>query len=126
MPTYFYHLHTPSHVIRDLVGSDLPDEDSARGHARSVAQELMRHREVQTRSWQLDVRDSEGRGVFTLLLATLDETLGHYSPELRSAVEDVSAKSASLSDTIRTVRRTLLEVKGTMARADRLPYIVAI
>jgi hypothetical protein len=125
MPTYFFDLHTPTEVVRDFIGADLPNEASAREHADGVARELMRHREAKTRSWRLDVRDGESRGVFKLLLATVDDSLSHYRPELRSTLEDLSAKSAALSDTIRTVRGTLLEVKGTLARAERRPYLAA-
>ena len=126
MPTYYFDLHTPREVVRDIVGSELACEASAREHAAGVARELMLHREAQTRSWRLDVRDGEGRRVFKLMLVTVDESLARFPPEVRSSLEDMCANNASLCDMIRTVRRTLHQVKGTMARADRLPYLTAI
>jgi hypothetical protein len=126
MPTYFFDLHTPREVVRDLIGSELACEASAREHAAGVARELMLNREAQTRSWRLDVRDGEGRRVFKLMLVTVDESLARFSPEVRSSLENMCANNASLCDTIRSVRRTLRQVKGTMARADRLPYLTAI
>jgi hypothetical protein len=126
MPIYFFNLHTPNSVVRDPSGTDLPDEGSARAHALAVARELMRHREAQTRSWQLFVSDSEGREVFQTLLATADESLERFSPELRSSMEAMHAQSASLSDTIRSVHHSILRLQGTMARAEGAPYLAAI
>jgi hypothetical protein len=126
MPTYYFDLHTPREVVRDLVGSELACEASAREHAAGVARELMQHREGQTRSWRLDVRDGEGRRVFKLMLVTVDESLARFRPELRSSLENMCANNASLCDTIRTVKRSLHQIKGTMARVDRLPYLTTI
>jgi hypothetical protein len=125
MATYFFDLHTPGEVVRDLVGSELACEVSAREHAACVARELIRHQEVLTRSWRLDVRDREGRELFQLMLVSVDESLAPIPPELRSSVEGMYANNASLWDTIRAVRRSLRQIKGTIARADRLPYLVA-
>jgi hypothetical protein len=125
MPTYFFDLHTPGEVVRDLVGSELACEGSAREHAAGVARELIRHQEALTRSWRLDIRDSEGRGFFQLMLVSVDESLAPIPPELRSSMEDMYANNASLWDTIRAVKRSLRQIKGTIARADRLPYLVA-
>ena len=73
MPIFFFDLKTAEATIRDPDGMDLRDESSAREHARTVACELMRHREALTRSWRLDVRDGAGRQCFDLLFATVDE-----------------------------------------------------
>ena len=69
----FFNLKTAEATIRDPDGMDLRDELSARKHARTVACELMRHREALTRSWRLDVRDGDGRQCFDLLFATVDK-----------------------------------------------------
>jgi hypothetical protein len=126
MPTYFFDLHTPTEVVRDVVGSELACESSAQEHAADVARELAQHREVQTRSWRLDIRDSEGRGVSKLMLVSVDASLAQLPPELRNSVEAMYTNNASLCDTIRSVRRSLREIRGTMARADRVPYLAAI
>src|SRR5215467_7321161 len=110
MPTYYFDLHTPTEVVRDLVGSELACEASAHEHAAGVARELAQHREVQTRSWRLDIRDSEGRGVSKLMLASVDASLAKLPPDLRSSMEAMYANNASLCDTIRSVRRSLSQI----------------
>ena len=73
MPIFFFNLKTAEATIRNPDGMDLRDELSAREHARTVACELMRHREALTRSWRLDVRDGAGRQCFDLLFVTVHE-----------------------------------------------------
>jgi hypothetical protein len=126
MPTYFFHLKTPAGAIRDPDGTDLPDELSAREHARLVACELMQHRQLRTRSWRIDVCDTEGRLCLDLLFASVDDSMGNLTPELRSSVENLYAKSASLSEAINAIKLTLAQVKGTIARSERAPYVAAI
>jgi hypothetical protein len=123
MPIYFFDLKTPEGTIRDPVGMDLPDESSAREHARRVACELMQHRQPRTRSWRIDVRDGEGRRCLDVLFASVDESIGGLPPELRSSIENLHAKHASLSDAIRL---TIFEVKGTIARSEGAPYVAAV
>jgi hypothetical protein len=77
---------------------DLLDEPSAREHARLVACDLMQHRQARTRSWRIDVCDGEGRRCLDVLFASVDETIGHLAPELRSSIENLHAKHASLSE----------------------------
>jgi hypothetical protein len=126
MPRYFFHLTTARITIRDPDGTQLPNELAAREHARSVARELMQHRQAQTRSWRLTACDDEGNSCFDLLFVTVDESLDLFGPELRKSCEDLYAHSASLSDAVRELRRTLLQVKGTLARADGHPYLAAV
>jgi hypothetical protein len=126
MPTYFFNLKTPAGTIRDPDGTDLPDELSAREHARLVACELMQHRQLRTRSWRIDLCDSEGRLCLDLLFASVDDSMGHLTPELRRSVEDLCAKSSSLSEMIRALRLTIIEVQGTIARSEGAPYIAAV
>jgi Domain of unknown function (DUF6894) len=126
MPTYFFNVKTDQGTITDTDGTDLPDQASARSYAEIVARELMAHREPQTRSWRLDVRDSDGLPCFDLLFATLDGSLGHLTPELRSAVESLCASSGSIAEAIRETKLTLLEVKATIARAEGALYLAAV
>jgi hypothetical protein len=131
MPMYFFNLVTPRETITDASGTELPDEASAREHARFVARELMRHREPSTRSWRLAVTEcpavteSARRPCFGLLFASVDSTIDHLTPELRASVETLCSRSASLSDAIREVRSSILEAKATMARADGRPYLAS-
>jgi hypothetical protein len=100
MPSYFFHLKTPNETIRDTEGTQLPGETAAHEHARLVAGELMRNQEPSRRAWRLQVCDSEGRQAFQLLFASVDDTISHFSPDLRSSIEDMHAQKASLDDAI--------------------------
>ena len=127
MPTYCFHLKAGSDgTIIDTDGTNLLDYRSAREHAETVARELMAHREPRTRSWRLDVRDNDGLPCFDLLFASIDETLSHLTPELRSSVEGLYASSASLVEEIRGIKLTLLDVKATIARAEGALYLAAV
>ena len=44
-------------------------------------------REAQTRTWRLDVYDSNGGRIFELPFASIDPTLDHLAPEMRTTVE---------------------------------------
>ena len=60
-PTYTFTLRSDGCDVNDDVGIALADNASAYGYARTVARELMRCREMQTRYWQIKVsRDGEG------------------------------------------------------------------
>ena len=126
MPLYFFNLKTAEATIRDPDGTDLPNDSSAWEHARRVACELMQHRQPHTHSWRMDVCDSEGRQCVDLLFASVDHSIDHLRPELRSSVEDMCAKSSSLSETIRAVTLTIAQVRGTIARSEGAPYLAAI
>jgi hypothetical protein len=57
---------------------------------------------------------------------SIDETLSHLTPELRSSVEGLCASSASLAEEIREIKLTLLAVKATIARAEGALYLAAV
>jgi hypothetical protein len=126
MPIYFFKLKTGEGTIRDPDGMELPGEAAAREHARLVACELMQHRQLRTRSWRIGICDSEGRRCLELLFASVDDSMCHLTPELRGSVESLCAESASLAEAINTLKLTLVQVKGTIARSDRAPYLAAI
>jgi hypothetical protein len=48
------------------------------------------------------------------------------TPELRANVEHVCSQSASLFETIRTVKNNLTVAKAMLARADGRPQIAAL
>jgi uncharacterized protein DUF6894 len=124
MPRYFFDL-AQSGVVRDPEGTDFPNEQVAQAHAETVARELMQHRQETTRYWRLDVRDEDGRRCFELLFVSVDDSIEHLTPELRNTLEEFHARSASLFETMRTVRSSLLQVQRTMALSEGLPYLAA-
>ena len=126
MRIYHFHLVTLYGRVLDLKGTELPDEASAREHARQVACELMRHREPKTRSWRIEVTDSARRPCFELLFATVDSTIDHLTPELRASVEKLCSRSASLNETIRAVTSSLTMTRATLARIESRPHLVAL
>ena len=51
--------------------------------------------------------------------------MAHLTPELRTSVETICRRHALLTDAIVDVRTTMLQLKGTLARSDRRPYVAA-
>jgi hypothetical protein len=43
------------------------------------------------------------------LFASVDDSIGHLSPELRSSIEELCAKSSSLWEAIRAIRLTIAQ-----------------
>ena len=126
MPKYFFNLAAREEIVFDRQGADFPNERSAREHAEVVARELMAHRELRTRAWRRDVRDSNGLPCFDLLFARVDDTLRHVTPQVRSSIEGYCASSASLAEAIRSIRMTLIEVQATLARAEGALHLAAV
>jgi hypothetical protein len=112
MPRYFFNLNDGRKIIPDLEGTELPDDDSARGHAAQVARELARNREDDTRSWRLAVCDAEGTLGFELLFASMDEAISQLPPALRFTFADAGGSTASLNEAMEQVRMTLLSYEG--------------
>jgi hypothetical protein len=114
MPHYFFHLKGDRGTIPDPNGTELLDQRAARAHGCQVARELMRHREFSTRMWRLDVCDDKGNFCFDLLFASVDDSIAHLGPDLRSSLEAVCRNTASLSDAIGQVEATLLQLRSTL------------
>jgi hypothetical protein len=112
MPRYFFNLNDGRKIIPDLEGTELPDDDSARGHAAQVARELARNRERETSSWRLAVCDAEGALRFELLFASMDEAISRLPPALRFMFADAGGSTASLDEAMEQVRMTLLSYQG--------------
>jgi hypothetical protein len=72
MPMYYFHLLDRGQIT-DTDGTDLPDLDSARNHARTVARELtFRNSGVLERDWSdwtMSVHDEQGKKLFSLPMA---------------------------------------------------------
>lgn len=123
--TYTFRLRNDGCGVEDETGIALSDNASAYRYARTVARELMRCREIQTRYWLLEVyRDGEGP-LFGILFATVDPTLDHLRRELRSLVERVSEKKRALKDTIYGANVTLRESQSLLARSRGKPHLIA-
>jgi hypothetical protein len=119
MATFYFLLKCGRQTMADKEGVELPDEAAARAHAVAVGRELMRNREVDTRLWRLQVCDDYLRPKFDVLFGEIDQTLSGLPPNLRGSIEAVCRTAGALNDAILQVQSTLVEVRSTLARADR-------
>jgi len=125
MSTYTFQLRDGSSGVEDLVGVDLPDRERAFAYAYKVARELMSFREPQTRAWRLDVYENKGECVLQIPFASIDETLGHLTPELRAAVEDLHDRCRSLNEAMSAASITVRESRALIALSRGKPYLAA-
>jgi hypothetical protein len=124
-PTYTFTLRSEGRDVNDDVGIALTDNASAYQYARTVARELMRSRETQTRYWHIKVfRDGEGP-LFDILFATVDPTLDHLRRELRALVERVSERKRALKDVVYACEVSLRESRSLLAQSRGKPYLIA-
>ena len=123
MPQFYFILKNGRESVPDREGEELADQNSARAHARAVAQELMHHRERATRMWRLEVRDNDLRHLVEVPFVSIDQSIAHLPEPIRREMEVVCAKAGSLSDAICNLQWTMAEVRETMARARQLPPI---
>ena len=93
----------------------------------AVVHELMRRREVQTRSWCLDVYEGDevDSPISKIQFASVDPSLDHLTPKLRTMVESVSERKRRLSDAIHNVKGTIQESRALLARARGKPYLAS-
>jgi hypothetical protein len=126
MATYYFNLKGHHDRYVDPHGTVLADLGQAKEHARQVALELMQRRELKTRSWRLEVCDAGRAPVFELLFATVDPMLAQLPPNFRTRVEELSARTGGMVDAILDVRNTLHQIRGTLAKANREPYLAAL
>ena len=126
MATYYFNLKDSRTTIPDPDGTDLIDDEAARAHAVIVAREAMRNNEVRTRNWRIEVCGSNRAALFDILFASVDESMDHLPSDLRSSVETVSTKFASLSDAIHDVRMSMLELRTTLARSEGTPHLATL
>ena len=125
MATYTFTLRSDGCEVNDDVGIALTDNASAYQYARTVARELMRCRETQTRCWRIEVyRDGEGP-LFDVLFASVDPTLDHLRCELRALVESASEKRRALKDAVYACQASLRESRSLLARSRGKPHLIA-
>jgi hypothetical protein len=124
-PTYTFTLRSDGSDVNDDAGVALTDNACAYRYARTVARELMRCRETQTRYWLIKVyRDGEGP-LFDVLFASVDPTLDHLRRELRTSVESVSQRKRALKDVAYACETTLRESRSLLAQSRGKPYLIA-
>lgn len=119
MALYYFVLKNRWDSFPDTEGAEFVDETAARSQAVAVAQELMRNRELDTRLWRIEVRDENLQLCSEVFFSSIDPTIDHLPSDLRRSIDLVADKSARLAEAILKVRVTMIEVRDTMARADR-------
>ena len=75
MLLFYFVLKAGRQTIPDPEGQELIDEAAARLHALAVAQQLMRHRETDTRGWRIQVCDDYLVPLFEVFFAEVDQSL---------------------------------------------------
>jgi len=126
MPLYTFELRQGTAALSDDTGVQLPDRDQALAYAKDVARELMYGREIQTRSWRLDVYEDQQERVGELPFAAVDRTLDHLVPDLREAVERLCDSYRTWQETIHAVRTTVRESRALIAQSRGKPYLAAV
>lgn len=126
MSIFYFNLNNGHRLILDPEGTELPDQDAARHYAILVARDVMRNDRPRTLTWRLHVWDGERRPCFEVLFASVSEDLDHLPTEVRNALTSSAHRVSALNDDIRDVRQSLRQLRATLARADRMPYLAAV
>jgi hypothetical protein len=124
MPAFYFHLRDGKSGILDDEGQELPDAAAAREYAVQVARELMRACEPDKRHYRLDICDEDGMVVTEVPFATVDPTLDHLRPDLRTVVERLSQTRREVSETLVSLEFLLLRLR-TLRGATWRPYLAA-
>jgi uncharacterized protein DUF6894 len=122
MPLYTFKLQAGECPVEDETGVWFDDRDRAVDHAQDVARQLMTARERETRAWRLDVYEN-GQPVCQIPFATIDPTLDHLHPHLRSTVEASCESIRSFKQVASAAHETVRESRALVARARGRPYL---
>jgi len=127
MAVYTFRVRDGRGDAEDTTGVELPDRDGAVRYAREVVHELMRSRELETRSWCLEIYENgDGeRPICEIPFASVDPSLDHLTPKLRIMVESMSERKRLLSDVIHNVKGTIQESRALVARSRGRPYLAS-
>jgi hypothetical protein len=126
MAIYTFRVRDGRGDVEDTAGVELPDRDNALRYARDVVHELMRSRELETRSWRLEIYESGADGpICEIPFASVDPSLDHLTPKLRTMVESVSERQRLLGDVIHTAEATIQESRALVARSRGRPYLAS-
>jgi hypothetical protein len=124
IPTYTFELRNGARPIEGGAGIPLPDREHAFHYGRTVARELMHGRELQARSWRLDVYE-DGQPVSEIPFASVDRTLDHLRPDVRATVECMCERRGMLEEANHAARVTALEARAVIARSRGRLYLAA-
>ena len=125
MPMYYFNLKTYQGVDLDPDGVELIDDAQAREYGKEVALEFMKGREIKTRSWRIDVCYANRRHIVELLFAYADPLVAALRPACRGTVEQASARTAALIDTILATRNSYYELRATLSKSEGKPYLAS-
>jgi Domain of unknown function (DUF6894) len=123
VPRYTFKLSGNGCPVEDDSGVSLPDIESAYRYACDVVQELMVHRELRTRHWQLEAYEDDGRKIFEIPFAKLDQALDHLTLEYRDLVEHSARLIGSVQDIVYVATNTRREAQALVARSRGRPYL---
>jgi hypothetical protein len=126
MGLFYFNLNDGQRVTADIEGTELPDQAAAEQHATLVAREIMRNARPRMLTWRVEIRNARHEPCFELLFASVDQDLDRYALQLRDGVTGAAKRVATLNDDIRDVGRSLQQLRATLARADRTPYLAAV
>jgi hypothetical protein len=124
MPVYTFKLRDGSGDAEDETGVQFRNQDSALRYAHDVVHELMKSRELETRSWRLEVYEG-GSLVCEIPFASVDPSLDHLVPKLRTMVEGLSERKRRLGEVVHAVKATIQESRALVARARGKPYLAS-
>jgi len=102
---------------------NLPDREHALSYAHDVARQLMSGREAQTRFWRLDVYEDNNERIFEIPFVSIDQSLDHLVPELRTIVRGLCDRLRSLTEANYAARVTVRESRALIAIARGKPYL---
>lgn len=126
MPLYTFELMNGGLPIADNTGIEAPDRASALAYGQMVARELMHGRELETRSWRLDIYEDGGERIVEMPFAAVDPTLDHLAPPLRNAVELLCERYRSWREALSATNATMRETRALLALARGKPYLAAV
>jgi hypothetical protein len=125
MPTYTFKLLDGCGDAEDTTGVSLSGRDNAIDYGCDVAHELMKNRELKTRSWRLDIYEEGDGHIRGIPFASVDPTLDHLRPERRTTVEALCERKRSLFEMIHAVTDTVRESQALVARSHGKPYLAS-
>jgi uncharacterized protein DUF6894 len=126
MPMYYFNLKTQEGRELDPEGVELFDDVEAGEFGKDVALELMRQRETKTRFWRIEICDAERKRIDELLFASVDPLIDALSPAHRITVQQASARTAALIDTILDTRNSYYELKARLSASEGSPYVASV